>query len=163
MHTLTALLVLAAIVSAVGALLALINFLTSRFSDDTAAIVGVGVLGFLILSWFALTESIGRDFGLGGLSQTAAWSHHQTILAASLAIGLSGLVTLVSGRLRPGPPPHADGGAAMGPAPSAPARGRTRTPGPVVRILTSPGAGALQCVLAVVGIFLQFFGDFVLR
>jgi hypothetical protein len=163
MHTLTALLILAAIVSAVGALLALINFLTSRFSDDTAAIVCVGVVAFLVLCWFVLTESISRDLGLGGLSQPAAWSLQQTILAASLAIGLSGFVTLVSGRLRPGFPQHSDGGPTTGPVPSVPTQVRTRASGPVVRILTSPGAGALQCVLAVVGIFWQFFGDFVLR
>jgi hypothetical protein len=163
MHTLTALLILAAIVSVAGALLSLIHFLTARFSDDIAAIVCVGVVAFLILAWAALTESIGRDLGLEGFSQTAAWSPQQTMLAASLAIGLSGLVTLVSSRLRLHPPAHPDGDPITRLVPSAPAQAPTRGPGAVVRVLTSPGAGALQCVLSVVGVCWQFFGDFVLR
>ncbi len=109
MHTLTALLILVAIVSTVGALLALIRFLTQRFPDDTAAILCVSVMAFLGLAWLLLAENISRDLGLGDFSWTAAWSPQQTILAASLAIGLSGLVTLLSSRLTQRVPTHSEG------------------------------------------------------
>ncbi|MCC7252611.1 hypothetical protein [Hyphomicrobium sp.] len=148
MHTLTTLIVLAAVVSAVGGLIALINFVIARYSDDMAAIVAVCVITFLVLAWFALTESISRDLGWGGVSQMTSWSPRQTLMAASLAIGISGLVTnYLTQRPPPGP---GESPADRSPPPAEPKEGASLV-GTVVRTLTSPGAGALQCVISVVG------------